>query len=283
MTRIVVGVDGSAPSVRALHWAATMTRTLDGELIVVNAYVPIQSEKPPGLVERLMAGRTRELEHWCADALTDIRHKLEVIEGDPRAALTAAVARHRGDLLVVAATGSSGSGPGFLHLGSVAEYLTHHSSVALAVIPGDAPPEAHRVVVAVDGSQHSLAAVRWLAELASSATELEIVAVAVAEDDRLDEETVSAGYSDPEDLVRSNWAAPLGEREIAFQTVVVRGVAPADGILRVAADHNADLIVLGMRGAGGITGLRLGGVAFKVAHRTDTTTVVLVPPDNTEQ
>jgi hypothetical protein len=62
-----------------------------------------------------------------------------------------------------------------------------------------------------------------------------------------------------------------------FRAVVSRGAPVAETILDVAGAEAADLLVVGARGVGGVTGLRIGGVALAVLHRADLP-VVLVPP-----
>ncbi|MFN3215793.1 MAG: universal stress protein [Acidimicrobiales bacterium] len=72
-------------------------------------------------------------------------------------------------------------------------------------------------------------------------------------------------------------AAELASAGIDFHALALRGSNVADALLQAAADERADLVVVGTRGLGGFTGLRIGGVALKVLHRTDRP-VVLVPP-----
>jgi nucleotide-binding universal stress UspA family protein len=75
---------------------------------------------------------------------------------------------------------------------------------------------------------------------------------------------------------RLRWA--LGERltsdacaranKKAVQTVrtVMRAGDPVKGILSVANEENADIIVMGRRGLGDLAGLLLGSVSRKVSH-----------------
>lgn len=50
-------------------------------------------------------------------------------------------------------------------------------------------------------------------------------------------------------------------------------------ILGVAADEDADLIVLGTRGLGGVKSLMLGSVSHAVLHRADRAVLVVPSPD----
>jgi nucleotide-binding universal stress UspA family protein len=277
MKKILVGVDGSEASLEAMDWAVTQARVTGAEIVAVNSFVPVQSEIRPSYFARLREEQAALLEEWATGRLDGVEHHLEVADGDPRDALPRAVAAHDADLLVVASTGTSGRGPGFLHVGSVVEYLAHHLERPLAVIPPGSGGEISRIVVAVDGSSHSRTAVLWAAGLAGP-TGAGVTAVAVEEP-----KSPIGAAEDPatwqtaaEHVVAADWAAPLAELGDRFRPVVTQELPVADAILRVATDERADLVVVGARGVGGISGLRVGGVALAVLHRTQRP-IVLVP------
>jgi nucleotide-binding universal stress UspA family protein len=66
------------------------------------------------------------------------------------------------------------------------------------------------------------------------------------------------------------------ERRVPYETEVVEG-SPAEKILEVAQAHGADLIVIGSRGRGAITGTILGSVSSDVVHRSDRPVLVARP------
>jgi len=80
-----------------------------------------------------------------------------------------------------------------------------------------------------------------------------------------------------ESEIRENWAAPIVSAGVPLTVVALKALQPAQGILQVAGNENAELVVLGTRGIGDVSGVRVGGVAIKVVHHTDRP-VVLVPP-----
>ena len=53
--------------------------------------------------------------------------------------------------------------------------------------------------------------------------------------------------------------------------------SPAEKILEVARTHEAELIVIGSRGRGGVTGALLGSVSSDVVHRSDRPVLVARP------
>jgi nucleotide-binding universal stress UspA family protein len=59
--------------------------------------------------------------------------------------------------------------------------------------------------------------------------------------------------------------------------------AAAAGLLAEAADHDADVIVLGTRGLGGAKSLMLGSVSHAVLHHADRAVLVIPSPSLAEQ
>jgi nucleotide-binding universal stress UspA family protein len=132
---------------------------------------------------------------------------------------------------------------------------------------------AHRIVVAIDGSESASRAVQWCAEHAG-ALGAEVVAVHALQ------VPLYAGSSfaylplpplteeqrdEIVDLARRDWCGSLDERGVAFRVVLAEG-APADVVLRVADAEDAELIVTGRRGRGGFSELLLGSVSHALAH-----------------
>ncbi|MEX2627766.1 MAG: universal stress protein [Ilumatobacteraceae bacterium] len=279
MERIVVGMDGSATTRDALEWAVELARATGAEVIAVNAHTPGQSELRPGHLERLRARRQEELATWCADVFGDVPSTLEVVDGDPRNVIPAAVSRHGADLLVVASSGERSRGPGFLRIGSVVEHLAHHLDRPLAVITPGAPPTISRILVGVDGSDHGHSAISWVAHVAE-ATGANVTGVAITEPKH---PLASPEFADDwraaaERELTTRWAAPLGALGDRFRPIVTETTPVADTLIRLAGDEHADVVVVGARGLGGIRGLRIGGTALGVLHRTKRP-VVLVPSD----
>lgn len=277
---VIVGIDGSAPSLRAAAWASAVAETRGATLLVLHAHVPEQSEVRPEYHERLVAAQRDELHGWCQEALGDRPRVEELVDGDPRDVLLDAVERVPTILLVVAAEGASGSKPGLLRLGSVAEHLAHQATVPLAIVPSGGSHVPQRVMVAVDGSPHSEAAVRWLAELALG-TALDVTAVTVVDTALPSVGATGAGWAvAAEQCVRTEWASPLNAAGVPFEALAVSEGPVVEALLETAATLDADLIVMGMQGTGWFSGVRIGGKALQVIHRADRT-VVIVPPEPT--
>jgi nucleotide-binding universal stress UspA family protein len=279
MRRVVVGMDGSSGSADALLWSARFAAAAESEVVAVTAFRPGQAEVAPSDSDRLRDAQRSALDdEWVAAARQIAPVRTLVVDGDPREALIAIADVEDAYLIVVGATGR-GSGPGFLHIGSVAEYLIHHTTRPLAVIPPGAHGPVTRIALGVDGSERNAVAVRWTAALSAR---LGVSVTAVAVEEPFFEWTRSTSPDNwrrsVEEEVLTKWATPVSEAGVTVKALAVRDFHPAEGLLRSAADEGADLLVVGTRGVGGVLGLRSGGVAIKIVHHTGVP-VVLVPFD----
>jgi nucleotide-binding universal stress UspA family protein len=278
MEGFVVGIDGSKASEAALRWASRVAATGGIELFVVNSYGNPYAEVAPDDHDRLLADRVEDLSGWARPAVeAGATVRTEVLEGDPRTSLMTRVESDPPELLVLGRSGRGG-GPGFLHLGSVVEHAAHHARCPLAVIPPDSGGTVRRIVLGVDGSEPAAAAVAWCARFAAS-TGAEVLAVTVREP--IVEWTPAWDEKNwRRDVERevADWVRPIVDAGVEVETLPTENLHPADGLLGVASARDADLVVLGTRGAGGFAGLRFGGVAIKVLHRASLPLVLVPPP-----
>jgi len=137
--RIVVGVDGSEPSIRALQWAARQAEWSGATLEVLTAWTFPEHPAPLGIVvhvpwpDELIAEARVKLDEVIGDALPNIdpqRVIARVIRGSSvRVLLDAA---RDAELLVV---GSRGRGAmAELLLGSVSEHCVRHAGCPVVVV-----------------------------------------------------------------------------------------------------------------------------------------------------
>ena len=136
---IVVGVDGSESSKRALRWAADQAKLVGAELVVVTTW-----EYPPTLGWAPPYPSDFDPNEDARKALTETVNgvlgpdpgvvvRLTVTEGHPAFVLTEAA--QGADLLVVGSRGH-GAFAGML-LGSVSEYCAAHASCPVVVVRHD--------------------------------------------------------------------------------------------------------------------------------------------------
>jgi len=139
---ILVGVDGTEGSRRALVWAAGRAQELGAEVVAVLAIRPFGefvSDVPPlpgDVVHRL---RKRLETTWCAP-LRDagVRYRSIAVEDDPSQALVSIADRERADMIVLGARGHGRMLDRLL--GSVTYKVAHRAHCPVVIVPsGDAP------------------------------------------------------------------------------------------------------------------------------------------------
>ncbi|HVS05809.1 MAG TPA: universal stress protein [Candidatus Dormibacteraeota bacterium] len=133
-----------------------------------------------------------------------------------------------------------------------------------------AQPSIARIVVGIDGSDHAATALEWAVRMARGMGS-EVVAVYA-----IDLPTWFASAAggvppqpDPEwraemkTEFEGQWCKPLKDAGVRYRTVMEDGRA-ASVITRVADEVNADVIVVGRRGRGGVAELVLGSVSHEL-------------------
>jgi nucleotide-binding universal stress UspA family protein len=137
---VVVGVDGSEGSRRALRWAAAEAVVRNDPLVLVHVWDRPQAYAPLGLgaypvdPEPVHEAATHLLEQLVAEARelargVDVRG--ELVEGPPASGLLEA--SRTADLVVVGSRGHGGFAS--LLLGSVSQQVAHHASCPVVIVP----------------------------------------------------------------------------------------------------------------------------------------------------
>lgn len=133
------------------------------------------------------------------------------------------------------------------------------------------------ILVAVDGSRPSLAALAWANQIAPAMdSSLLVMAVATPPQIELPPELVEAEVEMLRKQLHEDWCRNLGETGSAYEIVAVCGDAP-NLILETSARRDVVMTVIGARGEGGFSGLPIGSVCDYVIHRAER--AVAVVPD----
>lgn len=126
----------------------------------------------------------------------------------------------------------------------------------------------NNILLAVDGSEHSLNAARSAAQLARSMNSADL-RIAVVYDsippilgDPDFQVVLNARLDDTEKILQSA-VKEVGEVPSTVSTETIAG-DPAEAIIKIADTRKCDLIVMGSRGLGRLAGLVLGSVSQKV-------------------
>ena len=279
MRLVMVGVDGSTRAAAASQWAARLALSTGAQLVAAYAWHSGQAEASGSDLARRRDEARAALEGaWCepARAVGAIPQPL-FLDGPPDLLLRAAE-DGRADLLVVGNRGAGGFAS--LHLGSVAHHLARHTTRPLAIVPEPtAAPRPDTIVVGVDGSAGSTAAISWCARVAP-ALGARVVAVLAFEPfiEWVPDDDPKSWRRAAEWEVAS-WIEPLRDVGTPVEVVVAEGLHPVTAIADTASARAAQLIVVGTHGLGGFTKMRLGGVAVQLVHHAGLP-VVLVPRMN---
>lgn len=142
------------------------------------------------------------------------------------------------------------------------------------------------IIVGIDGSAHSRRALEWaIGEAATRRAPLTVLTVNQVVNGYWG---VPTAYSGDQELTRQAREAAQKETDSAIEqaapelrppSVTVQAVTglPAEVLLQAAAD--ADMLVVGSRGAGGFRRLLLGSVSAQVIHHSRCP-VVVIPVEN---
>jgi len=282
MRKLVVGVDGSSRAAAALGWAARFAVRTQAELLIVSAWQRRQAEgTQDDFAERRAAAQQRLEGEWSdpARAAGITRPRTRQLEGSPEMLLEVADAEEA-DLVVVGNRGAGGFAA--LHIGSVAHHLAHHTRRPLAIVPASTADESiETIVVGVDGSPGSAAAIQWCASVAPALGARVIAVLAFEPFVEWVPESDPKSWRRVAEWEMGVWIEPLRDRLVPTDTAIVEDIHPVAAIADTAAQRSAQLIVVGTHGLGGFTKMRLGGVAVQLVHHLGLP-VVLVPPTATE-
>jgi nucleotide-binding universal stress UspA family protein len=217
-------------------------------------------------------------------AKSGLKTRTEVFAGAPRSAVTEYAKNWGADFVIVGSHG--GSGLARFLLGSVARSVVRHAPCSVEIIrhkagSKSAPSEGLKLLVATDGSEHSLAAVRSVARRPWPVKTAIRLLSAIPPFMPLVDGAAPYVYSSQaflaaqavEEAGRSRASEALERATEALRDAGVTGVEasepligdPKAVILDEAAQWSADIIVTGSHGWRGLDRLMMGTVSESVA------------------
>lgn len=288
LSSVVVGVDGSAPSDRAVRWGAEQARLEHRPVVLVHAASPTPATtwmaspgyNPAALLEA-MEDAARALLENAAEIVHAHDPTLEVYRvyenRDPRDALLSL--SERAALVVV---GSRGRGPMVsLLLGSVSLAVSQHAACPVVVLRDSAHEDLGGIVVGADGTPGSDAAVGFaFRQAALRSMPLTVVHAFWSEQDEgYPSEARSYEDADLEDmrlLLAESIAGPEADYpEVKVTLYVERGVP--DTVL-LHACRTASLVVVGTHPRNALYDLISGEVSRSVLGHAGCAVAVVPDP-----
>jgi nucleotide-binding universal stress UspA family protein len=284
--RWVVCIDGSDHGEHALSWALLHGPRRASTIELFTAWqVPIYGPYPvDGAIampydDRALAGAALQSVEELAErtrSAVEVPVSASAVRGG--AAATLLEAAKGSDLLVL---GSRGRG-GFrsLLLGSTSGQCAAHASVPTVVVRGGKPHLTRRILVGVDGSANSLAALRWAVDFA--APESAVVAVQVWDASPLAVGADEFFFPDASAIASTRFnhlvdglAEVADSRAVSLERQFLHG-RPRNVLAEAAA--SVDLVVAGARGHGAVAATLLGSVTTSLLHHLDRPLVVVPDP-----
>lgn len=268
---VVVGVDGSPGSKLALRWSLAAAdrhgTQVDAVMVWTDAFAPFG---PPTDISALSPEHQRQLLGRVESAINSaqknyvgppVRVRPHVLPGSPASVLVASA--RRADLLVLGSRGLGGIRGSLL--GSVSQECAQLAPGPVVVVRDNLPAGAEhytrnrRIVVGIDGSEASRAALRWAgAEAQRAGVELEVVHAWGSPNARLGVVEGEDGLRRLGQAILDDALEPLKESGCLYSQHLASGAA--DAVL-VDRSSSADLLVVSSRGRGGLPALLLGSVS----------------------
>lgn len=292
---IICPVDLSDCSSRALRYAYAWASWYGARVRVLHVIVPEPPWRAPDsggpFGRHRLDGIRAEVQRFVSAVHNPgVPVDIEILEGRPADAILD-IANHDTHSVIIMGTHGR-SGIERLLMGSVTQWVAHHTARPLLVVPlhvgeaADAAATFSRILCAVDFRASSLAALRCAVALARETdARVDLLSVITtgsagrSGDDALpgDADATAAADAVTRDRLRQLHAlVPDDARRDCWIYEHVRGGSPGDELLRCAADEGADLIVMG---AGERMHVGVGWLGRLTDHviRSATCPVLVVP------
>jgi nucleotide-binding universal stress UspA family protein len=284
--KILVPLDGSQLSQRALEPALELSRQTGAELLLVR--VPTADTLSFAVSE----AKQREIAQDALVYLETIRQsndqpqlniRTEVLDGDVASAIVDAARAEQVDLIVMSTHGYSGLTRWVL--GSVTEKVLRSAPCPVMAIR--AARRLQRSLITLDGSPLAERAIEPGLSLAQS-LKIEVTLLRcvpyIATNGELDEHERGLSRRLQEDLISEAKeylqarSASSAHSDLAIKTAVQIG-SPADSILEYIETYGIDLIVMATHGRTGLKRWVYGSVTAKVLRSVSCSLLVIRPTD----
>lgn len=277
--KILLPLDGSQLAETAVPAAQALAQRWQGEIVLLHTtepFIPIGLGGQPELsvqVQRQSLDASSSYLAGICQRLKGVKARASAILGYPREEIVRFAEQEACQLIVMSSHGRSG--PTRWLLGSVAEAVLRLAPCPVLLVRGKSPAqgEFHRVLVPIDGSQHSTSVLEEVKPFLSAGAKVTLLrATGLTLQDR-------AQIIDPQAFERYLLGLEEQLHEVdcsglSVERKVVDGDA-ADSIVAYASEHNFDGIAMATHGRSGFRRLWLGSVTEKVVRQSPCPVLVL--------
>lgn len=285
MLHILVAVDGSDHALAAVQWLARMASTPNVlRYTVLNVQKPIMTGEVGAIAPASLTHSERDRRAAnildAASAILDKHGISFAIEEQLDDAATAILARAAALECDAIAIGRRARGVlRAALLGSVSAEVIERSPIPVIIInplTSDHPPAPLRLMVAVDGSASAMCAAAFAGRLINTCGgELHLMHVTpgltvagLIYGSR--ENTVEQWSGKPTEEALAGTRSLLDRMRVPYTEHLVTGDDPSNAILNTAQQHSCNMLALGTRGLGPVSGMLMGSVAQSVVEQAAT-------------
>lgn len=284
--RILVPLDFSDLSARALHSAEKMARLFNGSITPFHSYVPMNEMDSPYIIG-IGASQTEDFERMESTLTERLREISEnEVSGDylrkplisiGNAAQTIIEEAKDFDMIVMSTHGRTGFTR--LFLGSISEKVLRLSHVPVLVVNKERElRDINRIMITTDFSDRSLAAFPYAREIAENAGAtlnlIHIMSYDPNHEDQPDESVINLRNQRLSILAKEE----LHEVSDLLETnVIVSADTPHEAILNYNLNNPHDLIVMSTVGRSGIEYLMMGSTTANVVRHVKSPVLSINP------
>lgn len=284
--KILVPIDFSDLSLKALEAAETMARLFDGKITPLHAYIPITEMEGPYSIglgpsahedyEEIEKTLTERLNNAAAETVdAELLNEGKIAVGNPAYSIVEASSDY--DMIVMSTHGRTGF-TRFI-LGSVAEKVLRLAHVPVLVVEEESKiAPIKRMLVTTDFSENSSAAFPFAKEIAkASGARMDLVHVISYEqfeDEEASESFVSLRKKRLELLAKEHFHDISDQLNLE---VVVSSDTPHEAIFKRTNEISYNLLVMATVGRTGIDYLMMGSTTANVVRHVDTAVLSVNP------
>lgn len=267
---VALATDGSSYTDGAVQETIFLAQACNAKIVVFNV-IPIDSASATAVHSSAAAMRreTKEYTDNIKKLASDQDLSCEVFIEEsyqPDKTIVELAYKHKADILIMGRHGKQGLLK--LLVGSMTSKVIGHGFPKVLVVPKDFIIKGDKVLLAVDGSQASEAALDEIIGMGIHCTNLkEVYAVSVT--------PTESGLEEAQALVEAVCTkGQEQEMSVKFHPISLVGKPAADIIARIAAEKEVDMILIGGHGKG-LGKLLMGHVTEKVIGKAHCAVLVI--------